>query len=541
MVPTLNYSTSRIISPGFQFTGLSKMTIMMRCLIIVSFVCLGSNLYCQTLTGQETVRGYNSAQKKLLVLSTAKFINIITQNSLDRDSVMLISRNLTGIPFLTAHTEDYEPAAVGDDLINAGKISQAIQLLKGLEEDMRMSLFIKLAKWYLYQAGTRKSDLDSTNYYIQEALALTSTTGNISGRYECLSLLGEYYRQSGNEAEGKRIFLEIISSSQKDGNRKVTANAWHQLGQLQTDIDSLGLIYLNNSLGLYQQLQLKEKEIELLWEIAGYHVKSDLALLKDDLVRILAIQKSIGYQHSLFVEHLLSFVSIINSENLNALEHATAAIENMKWSGLSGMEGTFCARVGVAYSALGRVDEAVVWYKKGLENRSVETQVFWFKCLLYGASQLVDNGRPEESLSLIDDVIQEFPPITPWEKAQITTLKGACYGKLNNYKLADDNFRAFLEVTNKYPDIDPYGEFTDAYLEIIKFYLSHSNVKAAQLFMKKAFSRNESMFSEAKKATYYLSLTPSMATTGRPSTIISYISLLTIWTKPLSSGKSLMK
>ena len=210
------------------------------------------------------------------------------------------------------------------------------------------------------------------------------------------------------KTEGKRIFLEIVSSSQKDGNRKVTANAWHHLGQLQTDIDSLGLIYLNNSLRLYQQLQLKEKEIELLWEIAGYHMKSDLALMKNDLIRILALQESIGYKHSLFAEHLLSFICIIHSENLDALDHAMAAIENMKWSGLSEFEGTFCTRVGVAYVALGRDDEGLAWYKKGLEHRSTRTQVFWFKLYCMLQRNLSKTGVRKNRCPLLKRLFRNF-------------------------------------------------------------------------------------------------------------------------------------
>ena len=111
---------------------------MVRYLTIVAFVCLGCNLYGQSPTVEEAMMEYNSAQKKLLAVSAARFINIITQNHLDRDSLMLMSRNLTGIPFLTAHSEEDESSAVGNDLINAGKISQAIQLSKGLEGEKRI-------------------------------------------------------------------------------------------------------------------------------------------------------------------------------------------------------------------------------------------------------------------------------------------------------------------------------------------------------------------------------------------------------------------
>ncbi|WP_177189438.1 histidine kinase dimerization/phosphoacceptor domain -containing protein [Chitinophaga sp. YR573] len=403
----------------------------------------------------------------------------MAQNNLDRDSVMLIACRITGLPFLLPYTGDDD----NTDLINAGKVHEAIRSLKSLKNEERLQLLIELATWYLHKAGAYKTDLDSANYYIQEALTLSANDNN--RRYECLDLLGEYYRQSGNEPESKKIYLQIVSSSQKE----IKANAWHRLGQLHTGINSSDLTFLNNSLVLYQQSGLKEKQIELLWNIADCHLKSDISLFKNDILRILEIQKSIGYKHSLFAEYELSFVCVAQAKYLEGLNHANAARENMKWSGITALEGTFDMRLGVVYWALGKNAEALTWFKKGLENRSLDTHLFWFKSLLYATSLLAEDiGRPEESLSLMKDVISKYPPITPWEKAQVFSIIGACYARLNNYRLADENYMSFFKLSNEYPGIDPIGEFGETYLEIANFYLSKSNLKSARLFAKKVMS-----------------------------------------------------
>ena len=216
-------------------------------LSILILICLSNSLSAQTLTGKEAVSNYTLAQKKLLVLSTAKFTHLITQNTLDRDSVMLIACRVTGLPFLTAYADDFDPelSSVGNDLINTGKISEATRLWYKLEGDDRVQLSIKLALWYLHKAGTLKSDLDNANRYIEEALTLSSNTLNSKQRYECLNLLAEYHKQSGNESESKKIYLQVISSSRQEGNKKVTANALHRLGARHSDIDSLDLPHLD--------------------------------------------------------------------------------------------------------------------------------------------------------------------------------------------------------------------------------------------------------------------------------------------------------
>ena len=147
---------------------------MVRCFTTALLVCLWFNLHSQSLTGKETVSRYNSAQKRLLVLSTARFINLHTQDNLDRDSVMLMACRITGLPFLTPYTDDFdnELPSVGADLINAGKIPEAIRLLKGLDGVKRLQLLIELATWYLHRPGTQEKDLDSANHFIQDALTL---------------------------------------------------------------------------------------------------------------------------------------------------------------------------------------------------------------------------------------------------------------------------------------------------------------------------------------------------------------------------------
>ena len=487
--------------------------IMVRCLMTAFFVCLCFNLHSQPLTAEETVGSYKEAQKRLLVLSTARFINLQTQGHLDQDSVLLIACRITGLSFLTPHSDafDNELFSIGAELINADKIPEAIRLLKDLDGVKRLQLLSELAIWYLHRPGRLKRHLDSANRFIQDALTLNFTLRDKNKSYQCLHLLAEYYRQSGDELESKNILLQIASSSQREGNKKVTARAWNYLGQLRPGIDSSTYAYLNNSLILYQQLGLKEKEVELLWEIASHHRTHNLDLWKNDLTRIAEIQQSIGYKHSLFAEYYLSDVCLQQAKNLPALEHANAAIKNMKWSGMSVMQATFYRQLGAVYRRFGKNEEALASFKKGLANRSVKTQIFWFKNVLFTATLLLQMNRPEESLSLIRDIIREFPAVTQWDKARVFSIKGVCYGKLENYKLADENFMAFFKVITEYPEIDPLNEFEEVYIEIARFYLSKRDLQAARLFVHRAISGTPPSMSNYAQKSYLLFKLDSIA------------------------------
>ena len=217
-------------------------------------------------------------------------------------------------------------------------------------------------------------------------------------------------------------------------------------------------------------------------------MKDNITQVKNDLINILDIQKSIKYAHSLFADYLLSWV-YGQQRNYQEVEQTSAAVKNMEWSGMSALEGAFYTRMAVVYNAFEKYDEALSWYKKALEHRSIETNIFWFKGLLYATTMLaIELNRPEESLSLMHEVITECPPVTPWQKAQVLSTKGDCYAMLNNYKLADDNYMSLLKLANENPSMDPFGELSGVYLQIAEFYMSNSNLTTARLFLKKGIA-----------------------------------------------------
>jgi two-component system, sensor histidine kinase PdtaS len=463
-----------------------KKTLPALVLFLTCLLSLKGQSQSPVISGPATVNSYSISQKRLLVISTAQFINSIAASDVDKDSIMAMAHRITGLSFLLPYNEGFEKtgASAGADLLNAGSIAKAIQLLNTLKGEQRIQLLIELGIWYLHKTGTRKTDLDSANHYIQEALAASSVPENSHWRYECLKLLAEYYDQSGNALESKKTFLQIVSSSQREGDSRITAYAWQHLGELNLNGDSSNLAFLNNSLVLYQQLHLKEKEMELLWAISELHDKSDAGLEGKDLLRILTLQQATGYKHTLYAEYTLSYTNLLQANSLDALNHANVALANMKWSGFAALSATFHMRVGVTYWALGKKEEALTWFKKGLENRTNETHLFWYKSLFYAGTILGEMNRPEEALALIQTVTREFPPLTPFEKAQVVALNGWLYQKQNKPRLADENYMALLELSNRYPL--PAQEFAETYWDVASFYVSRSNAKLARLFLAKA-------------------------------------------------------
>jgi two-component system, sensor histidine kinase PdtaS len=438
------------------------------------------------LSAAATISKYSIAQQRLLVVSTAQFINAITQNHLDKDSVLSMACHMTGMPFFLPYSEGFSnTASGGEHLIDSGRITEAIQLSKHLKGEQEIQLLLELGIWYLHQPGTRKKDLDSADAYIAKAAILSRAGNYIKWDTECRFLLGELYDQKGNASESREIFMQQVAAGQQEGNSETSARAYQYLGALLPARDSMKRVYYERALTLYRKLQSKEKEIELLWDISACDATIGATLMESDLQQMITLMQSIGFKHVLYAENHLAIALGRQGKYMDAFAHVSAAVQNMKWSGIDAFAGPIYIGFGAFYESIGKNDEALVWYKKGLDARKSETHMFWYKNFLYAASMLM-NTNPTAALSLIDTITRQFPPQSVWEQLQILSIKGGSYEKLNKPGSADENYMSLLKLSNRYPSEDPYGELTNTYFLIANFYISRPNVNKARLFLKKA-------------------------------------------------------
>lgn len=432
-----------------------------------------------------TVSKYTAAQKQLYVLSTAQFINILAQNNLDKDSVMSMACHITGMPFLLPYSDGFaDMVSGGEDLINSGRIKEAVQLSKKTTGTKQIQLLLKLGIWYLHQPGSHKNDIDNAGFYIENASKLSTAKPYIKWANECQFLLGELAVQKGKILESREIFRRLVITGQQSGNAEIEARADQCLGAVP-DSYSIKRAYYQKSLNLYQRLGLKEKAIELLGyiSICDRPVSSDLT--EKDFRQIISLMKSTGFKHVLYAENQLTVAFGRQGKYAEAFKHANAAFENMKWSGIDAAASPIYIRFGSLCESLGKNDEALLWYKKALNTRKIETRVFWYKSLLFVTSMLMDTN-PRESLSLMDTVTSQFPPQSVWEKLQILSIKGVCYAGLKKTAEADETYMSFLKLSNQFPSEDANGDLVPAYILIGDYYVSRSNVKKARLFLNKA-------------------------------------------------------
>lgn len=444
---------------------------MIRYLIRCFFLLCVCTFLQNVVEGQSPQSNYDILKQRLLVISTANFIYTESQGQIDRDSANLFACRMYKFNRLLPYNEGFCDGVISptSKLIDAGKIGVITNLLKYTEGTNKMRILQELGAYYLFKPGSEKADMDSALFFIQQADTWPG---------ESLSLLGKYYYQAGNIAESQKCFSKVVALG---GEPASLALAYENQGKHLPDHDPKKAGYLERSLALYHQLQMKEKEIE----IRMYLAEANRPLAEKQWLQILALQKAIGYRHTLYTTHALSRLADMKADHAAALSYARQAIDNMQETGDSTLACLFYTRMGNVYDHLNKPEEALDWYQRSYSGYSGK-QDLWYKGFISAANLLAYLGRAEEALSLMQEVTASFPPSNTFDKMRLAFIKGYSYEHLKDNTLAAINYDTFTSMAEKFPLPSGYTETPEAFYQVSLFYFNQGQMAKARTYLQKA-------------------------------------------------------
>jgi two-component sensor histidine kinase/tetratricopeptide (TPR) repeat protein len=438
-----------------------------------------------TSTPAEVLKHYSQAERRLLVESTVHAINLTSQHNLDQDSITLIACKADSLPFLTPYGEVLDDQfSPGAGLINTGRISEAINTAASLQGDDQVRLLLELTIFYLHQPGEHTQDLDSASHFLQQATQISASSPLSHWQKNCALIQGELEYQLHQVQKAKNTMVRLIAIARRDGDFKTQAIAYRQLNSYSPFNDSIQLRYCDTALGLYQSVGSREGEINMLWTLAILHFFRDIKPATECMLRVMELQKAIGFRHTLYSQFFLALINLLDKDYVTGMKISTEGLENMRWSGITAVQSLFYMRMGNANSYFwDKPAEAIAWFRKGVDVRTAETHVFWYRSFIFLAGWLMYTDRPAESLDILQRITGEYPPLTVWEQLQVVSTKGDCYRKLGDYAKADKYYSAFLALSNKFPKVDPWGELQESFLFAAEFYIAYHEPQKAQLFI----------------------------------------------------------
>ncbi len=459
---------------------------------ILCTICL-STVFIYSAAGQsggnQIWNNYSTAQKRLLVTATAQFLYTVSQGQLDKDSSILYSCHTYGTGRLFPYKDGFvtEWTSPGTQLIEAGNIAQATQLLGKLKAEEKMRLLIELGIYYLFKTGAVASDLDSAHFFTEQAIQLSSTAG-IEWQLESKSLLGKIYSQENKPEKANNIFAEILKECQRRKDENKLPVAYENAGKHLPYGDPMKLKNLELSFDSYGALKMKEKQLDILSEIVVIYFMSDWAMAEKKLNQVLELMKEDGYQHTLFTQYVLSYLANTKGNVIEALSHINEALANMNYTGDTTFSSLFYSMAANTHSVMGSRDSSVYWLKMAIATRYRQPMLFWYKSLFGIVPTLISLGRKEEALTLITEITKEFPPATMFDSMHLAYAVGYCYDNLNNVTLAEKNYSIFLNFASRFPPEFTYTEQPQSYTNIAWFYFNKGDYKKSRLYLQKAFT-----------------------------------------------------
>ncbi|CCH52728.1 signal transduction histidine kinase [Fibrisoma limi BUZ 3] len=449
------------------------------------------------------------ARQRLLIRITAQYIHTVSQGQIDMDSAIRIPCRVYQLSPLLAYNEGYNDGdgknSAVTRLLDAGKIMEAQALLSKQRQEARFWLLLDFGRYFVFKQGAEKADLDQASNYINEALLL-SKKAPIKWQVESMALRAHCLHQTGLSAEGQKVFDELITLCDRSGNLLASARLLLRAGELLPYGDPERLKKFEKALSIFRKVNAKDKEIETLSLInIEYFVAKKYDVAEKYLRTIVKLQAQINFRHQQYPNDALSWLAYRKGALTDALSYSNKSLASVSSKADSTFISYFYTRRGLVYERLHKLDEALTWYDKGLENRTLETRLFWYRAVIGKVLMLNKMGRAKEALPLLKEAKRKYPPNSYFDKMHFAFLLGTTYANLKKSSLAESNYQVFLTMAENFPVEYIHDEFPAAYFQISTFYRTIGKTRQARNYLERGKDYT-SAFDIVAKDNYYYNL-----------------------------------
>lgn len=390
----------------------------------------------------------NATQRLLLQLASC-YLNVVRQNQIDIDSgLVLAGQRMHLNPILVIDESEMDASAD----VDPGRLQHSLARKTGSDY---FRLLNRIGAIYAFRPASRPNDLDSAIKYLNAAGTGMDRARDENRLCQTLSLLGKSYLERSDTGKAATAFSQAIQKAEQTGNKRAAALAWSYWGTysafLPTTIDDrIGRLKKADS--LYQQLGDIRSRIYTLSNIGYLNFAAGRpAESRNNFATALTLEKSIQFRFTHYTLDLLCMNAIITGDHESSIRYAFDEVTAAESSGDStALAIIYARRMYVDQAKPDNGVEALEWGRKALAefNRSGEGQLA-YPVVYKLADLLFANGKPVEALKLVQQQVNEFPPLSP-----------------------ADNALAFLNLGEFYIRVDS--------LDKAEFYLRHAEKKQKQ-------------------------------------------------------------
>lgn len=454
------------------------------CLILLSVL----NALAQT----SAVSHYNLNKKRLLIQTCSMYLYNANQGAIDVDSSVVLACKAYKLPVSLAYDEGFNDgkALIGNDLIKSGTIESAKKLLAKAKNEDRIKLLFQFSNFYLFKPGSKPDDLQNAKTYIDQSVTASNHLKIKKWQNQSLLLLGKFYYQANNQAEGNKSFLKVIEDCRKQNDQLGLAQALDAYGTVLFNLDPQKEKILQEAISIYASLKMEEKRIENYMKVTTiYFWGGKVIEAKKRLYQNLIDFRKIGFKHQQFTETTITFIEL-NQRNIpSALYYALKSVKRMEAENDYTFGDVFYTRLGDVYNMYGHNEEALELYKKSIKmGQQTLGAGTWYKSFLSAVAALSLKKKNKEAIEYINTITADYPPQSVFDKMLVAYAKANCYTALKKNDLAEKYFIEMDSYAKQLNTPETFREVTHAYATMAYFYAFTNNTKKAKYYTDKVSS-----------------------------------------------------
>jgi len=436
-----------------------------------------------------SVSHYDLKKKRLLIQFCSIYLYNANQGTIDADSSVVLACKAYKLPLSLAYDEGFNDGKklIGSDFINNGNIDSAKRLLSKTKNEDRIKLLFQLSNFYLFKPGSKPDDLQNAKTYIDQATIESNDLKNKKWQHESLLLLGKFYYQANNQAEGNKCFLKVIEECRKQNDQLGLARALDAYGTLLFNLDPQKEKILEEAISIYASLKMEEKRIENYAKITTiYFWGGKVNEAKKRLYQNLIDLRKINFKHQQFTETTISFIAINQLDMKVALYYALKSVKRMEAEKDFTLGDVYYMRLGDVYNILGHHEEALEMYDKSIEiGQKTLDSGSWYKSFFGAIGAISEKGKDREALDYINKMTAKYPPKNTFDKMSIAYIRANCYEKIKDYPKAEKYFKEMDFYAKQLKGTETARELIHQYIFMGLFYANRNNLKEARFYADK--------------------------------------------------------
>ncbi|HVX28714.1 MAG TPA: sensor histidine kinase [Parafilimonas sp.] len=449
---------------------------------------------------------YDTSRIKILLSIDTLYALDVNDNFVMLDTIVLLTKQIKQLSSALHFQQGAEDAdyLLAKAYIRKKNVPAALTIMKNIDADNKVHLFIDIGEHYTFQPGQLKENLDSAYPYIIKAMQLSNAIKSQYWKHKSFGLLGKYYFTRGELRKGIDCFLKVIHEFQESGDLNNEAFWWEELGIYMPDSDSSYADEINAYQNARRLLQ-ETGNIQELESVAGnlgfvYQLHGQLDSAEKLYLQKIEVKKQLKQTDLSDTYNYLVELSMSQGNYNSSVYYSMQAIRYLDSSNFRGSAGVIYFNLAEAYRELGETEKSLQWFKKSLDNLVTQRAEYLFAVARKISGALISENKPGEALGFLNDFSAHNKPPRYSDKEMLAAAFGDCFYALKQFDKAEKYYLQMMAVDSlaraqrsKEIFSGQHGSIlnsADANFIIGKFYLERQRYAVAQPYLKKALVKD---------------------------------------------------